>query len=47
MQFVSDKGFGNLNELQERPEFADIILNPDIASKRVEEVCEFFKEMHQ
>jgi hypothetical protein len=44
---VSDKGFGRLNEISERSEFSDINLNPETASKRIEDVCEFYKELHQ
>lgn len=47
LQFVSDKGFGHLNEIIDRPEFSDIDVNSDAASKRIEEICEFFKELHQ
>lgn len=47
LQIVSDKGFGRLNEISERPELSDIDINPETASKRIEDVCEFFKELHQ
>ena len=43
---MSDKGFGRLNEIAERPEFSDIDINPETATKRIEDVCEFFKELH-
>jgi hypothetical protein len=47
LQVVSDIGFGRLNEILERSEFSDMEINPETASKRIEDVCEFFKELHQ
>ncbi len=47
LQLVSDIGFGRLNEISERPEFLDVNINPEAASKRIEDVCEFYKELHQ
>jgi len=47
LQLVSDIGFGRLNEISERPEFLDVNINLETASKRIEDVCEFYKELHQ
>jgi hypothetical protein len=46
LKAVSDRGFDILNDLSDNPDYEllDMRISADTAIKRIEEICEFFKE---
>ena len=46
LSYVSERGFDSLISITEKvPELADMIdLNQELATRRIEEVCEFYKD---
>jgi hypothetical protein len=46
LKAVSDKGFDVLNDLSGNPDYdmQDMHISAETAFKRIEEICEFFKE---
>jgi len=46
LKAVSEKGFEVMNILSANPDYEmqDMEISADVGTKRIEEVCEFFKE---
>ena len=46
LKAVSDRGFDILNDLSDNPDYdmQDMRISGETAIKRIEEICEFFKE---
>jgi hypothetical protein len=46
LKAVSDKGFDVLNNISDNPDYEmqDMNISAETAIKRIEEICEFFKE---
>jgi len=46
LKALSDRGFDILNDLSDNPDYdlQDMRISADTALKRIEEICEFFKE---